>query len=199
MISTNVAKNRRTLIKIELLDIHERPIGSVEGNVISGGITIDGSSILRRVANLTFLTTDDNYQILETSNSISISKKIKIKIGEKDLDDYFSPIKWTSMGVFVLTGFSSVASTSAHQITISAKDKMALHNGDVAGKVKYGVRVDSEFVSPEILNLYSKAAEIFDFLTEEESGDSPEFEELNKTLKEIYNVYKDIYINKLLE
>ena len=76
---------KHTQVQIELLDLQERPIGRLEGEVISGGISVDGDSAIRRTLNMVFLTTDNNYKILETSNPLSLNKKIKVYIGIKDL------------------------------------------------------------------------------------------------------------------
>lgn len=80
------AKIRKTLIKIDVLDWNtERKINSLEGSVISGSLTIDGSSSVRRTANLTVSLDDNNYKLTDLQNILSLNKKIAITIGVQDL------------------------------------------------------------------------------------------------------------------
>ena len=63
----------------------ERKINSLEGSVISGSLTVDGNSSVRRTANLTVSLDDRNYKLTDLQNVLSLNKKIAITIGIQDL------------------------------------------------------------------------------------------------------------------
>lgn len=168
----NIKKSTITRVVVELLDFNERMIEAVEGDVISLNIPVDGNSVVRRVATLTFATTDKNYKVLETSNPLSISKKIRVKIGEKDLGSPNSEIVWTNMGVFVMQSCSITAAVNSQQISITAQDKMCLHNGEVAGKVEYGTRFDVEHSDPRYVNFITQLKNQYTILTSAPTADT---------------------------
>lgn len=158
---------KKTIVAVELLDINERPINRIEGDIISGSISIDGDSTIRRTASLVFMTTDKNYKILETSNLLAINKKIKIFIGVQDLTDQsMKEPYWFKLGVYVMSKCTSSASIQGQQINITAQDKMCLHNGDIAGKLEYTTRLDSEVITPDyyqnIVNIQNSYKKIED-------------------------------------
>lgn len=173
-IDASLSTVKHTLVQIELLDLQERPISRVEGEVISGGISVDGDSPIRRTLNMVFLTTDNNYKILETSNPLSLNKKIKVYIGIKDLETKEDkPIVWFKCGTYVMSKCTSSASVAAQQISITAQDKMCLHNGEVAGALEYTTRLDSETISPSyaryIENLQNACKELQEDLEHKEN------------------------------
>lgn len=139
-------------VSIELLDINERAISRIDGEVINGNISIDGDSIVRRVCNLTFVTTDENYKILETHNPLAINKKIKITITVTDLEDASNPTEEFDCGIYIMTKCTSMASATQQQITITGQDKMCLHNGEIGGSIEYVTRFDGEVVGSRFIN-----------------------------------------------
>lgn len=148
-IEASLASVKHTVVIVELLDLQERPIGRVEGDIISGSVSIDGDSPTRRTLNMVFMTNDDNYKILETSNELSLNKKVKVYIGVTDIQtkEEKDPV-WFKIGTYVLSKCTSSASVSAQQINITAQDKMCLHNGEIAGALEYTTRLDSETITP---------------------------------------------------
>lgn len=186
-IDASLSTVKHTLVQIELLDLQERPISRVEGEVISGGISVDGDSPIRRTLNMVFLTTDNNYKILETSNPLSLNKKVKVYIGIKDLETKEDkPIVWFKCGTYVMSKCTSSASVAAQQISITAQDKMCLHNGEVAGALEYTTRLDSETISPSyaryIENLQNACKELQEDLEHKENY----LEEIESNLTTIY-------------
>ena len=160
---TNLSHIKRTQVKIELLNLQERAIGSLEGEVINGNISVNGDSAVRRTLNLVFTTTDKNYKILETHNDLSLNKKIKVYIGITDLrtsNSVKEPL-WNKMGTYVMSKCTSTANVNSQQINISAQDKMCLHNGSVAGKIEYTTRLDSETIAPSYKNYISNIKEAY--------------------------------------
>lgn len=186
-IDASLSTVKHTLVQIELLDLQERPIGRVEGEVISGGISVDGDSPIRRTLNMVFLTTDNNYKILETSNPLSLNKKIKVYIGIKDLETKEDkPIVWFKCGTYVMSKCTSSASVAAQQISITAQDKMCLHNGEVAGALEYTTRLDSETISPSYARYIENLQNVYKKLQEDLEHKENYLEEIESNLTIIY-------------
>ena len=120
--------------KIVALTWEEDPIAEVSGKIVSGSISVDGSSAVRRTCNLT-LTTD------MLSNSVDISNidwclktKFYVYIGLKNyVNKEYDDIIWFPQGMFILTSLSQSVNTQGYTISLSGKDKMCLLNGDVSG------------------------------------------------------------------
>ena len=68
-------------IRITLLSWNEDPIKTIEGQVINGSLTIDGSSSVRRAGNLTFFAEERTNDLTEIDQDLSINRKIKIEKG----------------------------------------------------------------------------------------------------------------------
>ena len=185
-IPASLSNVKQTNIILELLDINERPIGRVEGEVISGSISIDGDSAVRRTLNLNFLTTDKNYKILETSNSISINKKIKVYVKIKDLDNYKENKEEFCCGTYVMSKCSSSASIQGQQITVTAQDKMCLHNGEIAGALEYTTRIDSEYITPSYNNYITNLQNTYNSLVSDLNNKSIYITTILSNLNSIY-------------
>ena len=135
--------HREVYCRVIALNWNEDPVAEVTSNVVSGSITVDGSSTVRRTANLSMVTGD-----LKVDTIIwRVQTKIKILVGLrnylKDLPqdeiterykDY-DEIIWFPQGTFVITSFNSSFNTQGYTINISAKDKMCLLNGDISGNL----------------------------------------------------------------
>ena len=70
------------LVKITVLTWKdERPLQEIQGHVISGELSIDKSSAVRRSGSLTVYVDETNGDVLNINNIISINKKVNIEIG----------------------------------------------------------------------------------------------------------------------
>lgn len=70
-------KVRNLYSKIYLMNFQEEELGEIQGRVIDGSISVDGSSAVRRTLNLTML-------LDEETKLINYAKKIKVLIGIKN-------------------------------------------------------------------------------------------------------------------
>ncbi len=152
-----LARARETFVKIDLLNLQERTVGSLEGKVSNGSISIDGTSSTRRTLSLTFIADSENYKILETSNPISLNKKIRVKIGIKNFDVIGHPISWFNVGIFVMKSPTISLSNQGATIQLQASDKMCLHNGEVGGQINASTKVGVEIVTDKYNALITQA------------------------------------------
>ena len=139
-------------VRITLLNWEDTPIKSKEGQIqtlqgitTGGSINLNGDSSVRRTASLTLVAFDDNVNITNVDNSISMNKRIKLEIGltnpyfgVANEDDIWYEINdqdiiWFKMGIFIITNASVTRSANSWQISVNLKDKMVLLNGEVAG------------------------------------------------------------------
>lgn len=139
-------------VRITLLDWEDAPLTSAEGQTqtlqgitTGGSINLNGDSSVRRTASLTLVAFDDNVNITDVDNNISMNKRIKLEIGltnpyfgianEGDIWHEINDqsIVWFKMGIFIITNASVTRSANSWQISVNLKDKMVLLNGEVAG------------------------------------------------------------------
>lgn len=118
--------------KIISLNIDEDPIAEITGNVVSGNINVDGSSVVRRTCTLNIVT--NIVRINEVDWALRTKFKVLIGINNV-IDPKYDDIIWMQQGTFVITSFSSTFNGQGYTINISGKDKMSLLNGDVSGQL----------------------------------------------------------------
>lgn len=126
---------KEQFVKIIVLDFLENPITEIQGKVTSGSINLNGSSAVRRTANLSMVADDANNDIRSVNNLLSINKKIKLEIGFTNMtSDYQQyPIIWFPLGIYVIITPSIVHNNTGINISLQLKDKMCLLNGDCGG------------------------------------------------------------------
>lgn len=127
--------NKFYWVRIDVLDMEERTIESIAGRVLPGStITIDGSSSVRRTCSITFIAEEEDNDLTNVENLLSVNKKIKIMVGiENHISDYYNNIIWFPQGIFVIVQPSISHSTGGCTINLSCKDKMCLLNGECGG------------------------------------------------------------------
>lgn len=144
-------KLKESFIRIVILNWKENPIEEIQGKAQSGTLNINGNSSIRRTCNLTVLIDNNNYNITNIKNSLSINKKIKLEIGIKNNTNSYKEydIIWFPLGIYVISS-ASISSSVGSNITASLqlKDKMCLLNGDSGGTLPASVT----FSSYDILN-----------------------------------------------
>lgn len=130
---------KEQFIKIIILDWEEIPIAEIQGYITGGSLTLDGNSAIRRQGNVTFVTENDYYKVLDINNLISINKKIRIEVGFKNILKNSYPqykdfdIFWIPQGVYVIITPTITNNNSGLQISLTVKDKMCLLNGECGG------------------------------------------------------------------
>lgn len=134
--------NKTYQVKINVLDLEEAPVESIEGKVLPGStITIDGNSSVRRTCSITFLAEDVVNDLTDIDNLLSVNKKVEILVGiENNVDRVnYDDIIWFPQGIYVIIQPSISQNASGCTITLSCKDKMCLLNGERGGNLPTSV------------------------------------------------------------
>lgn len=127
--------------KITLLNWSEQPLQEIQGKIVSGNISINGDSSVRRTANLETFVEEDSYDYSVINSLFSLNKKITLEIGIKNTTNEYSdyPIIWFPQGLFVIMGLSLNHSMQGTTINLDLKDKMVLLNGECGGQLPAAV------------------------------------------------------------
>ena len=129
-------RNKEQLIKITILDWkNESPLEEITGSVIDGNISIDGSSAMRRTANISLLLNDYDYNLEDINNIISINKKVEIMIGFVNNTNKYTnyPVLWFPQGIYLIISASITHDLNGIKASLTLHDKMALLNGECGG------------------------------------------------------------------
>ena len=138
--------------KIILLSFDEKPIREIQGNITAGSLSVNGSSSVRRTISLTILANENNSDIENIDNEISINKKVKVFVGYNNpLKSYqqYGDIIWFPCGLFVLSSASIARSTSGWTISISGKDKMCLLDGTAGGTFPGSITFHESYIQKD--------------------------------------------------
>lgn len=139
--------NQKRYARITLLNWMEEPLKEIQGEIVTGTLSKDGSSSIRRTCTLTTAVNASSYTVEDTEMDFSLNKKIFLEIGienkTKEYPEY--PILWFPQGIFFIKSFAcNSSSSSAVNISLTLNDKMAMLNGDVGGKFPSTVILDEE-------------------------------------------------------
>lgn len=169
------------VVRIELLDWQENPVSEIQGKILSGGVNVDGSSGMRRTANLSFVVDNNETNLFNTRSIISPNKKIALSLGVKNNTDKYQeyPIIWHPLGVYIISR-PSVSYTEQITISIQLMDKMCLLNGECGGK----------FTNPTVLDTKDTLDEKGEWVTKK----TP----LYQLILEMVNHVGEIPINKII-
>ena len=132
---------REQVVKLTLLNWNEEPIRDIQGLVTGGSLNIDGSSSMRRTANISLVVADNTAAYDDLDNLFSINKKIYLEIGFFNTTNYYNdyPIIWFPQGLFIIDSMSLSHDTNSSSISLSLKDKMCLLNGQCGGMLPASV------------------------------------------------------------
>lgn len=128
-------------IKITVLDWNENPLQDITGKATGGSINIDGSSAIRRTANLSLFLPDIENNVTNPNHLLSINKKVSVAIGIDNITDKYLEYEqlWFPMGVYVIIQPSISHTSGGITISLQLKDKMCLLNGECGGTLPASV------------------------------------------------------------
>lgn len=123
---------REIYVKIISLTQEEYPLDEIQGRATGGSINLDGDSAVRRTCSITLVA--DNLELRDYY--WGLKNKFKLEIGMKNfINKNYPDIIWFPQGIYLITSFNTSQNTTGYTISISGKDKMALLNGEITGKI----------------------------------------------------------------
>lgn len=129
--------------KITVLSfVDEKPLREIQGIATAGSIAVNGQAALRRTISLTVSGIENENDINNIENIISINKKVKIEVGlENPFEDYknYGDIIWFPLGTYVINQATTSTTASSANISISGKDKMCMLDGTCGGTLPSAV------------------------------------------------------------
>lgn len=129
--------------KITVLSfVDEKPLREIQGIATAGSVTVNGQAALRRTISLTVSGIENENDINNIENIISINKKVKIEVGlENPFEDYknYGDIIWFPIGTYVINQATTSTTASSANISISGKDKMCMLDGTCGGTLPSAV------------------------------------------------------------
>ena len=139
--SFDKTKLKQQFVKLIVLSFDEKPIAEIQGKVLSGNLSLDGSSAMRRTGNISLVADEYENDLTDTKHLLSINKKIEILIGfTNTTDDYVNfPILWFPQGTFVIITPNISHGMNGINISLTLHDKMALLNGECGGTLPASV------------------------------------------------------------
>lgn len=126
---------KKKFIKVILLDFNETNVlGLLQGKMLSGNVNKDGSSAIRRTTNFTLALEETDLDLQNIDNYISMNKKFLLEVGYYNfVNDDYPEIVWFPQGLYVISSANSAHDLGTINISITAKDKMCLLNGEAGG------------------------------------------------------------------
>lgn len=143
--------NKTIYSKIIVLDWQEKEIEHIEGRTISGSISCNGDSTVRRTANLSIKIFNEDELYQNPESLFSINKKVYLEIGLRNNllhlgEDYYPeyPIIWFPFGTYIIQSYSLSHDTSnGVTLNLSLGDKMCLLNGEAGGVIPASTNFES--------------------------------------------------------
>lgn len=129
---TSNQTNRNLSIKIDLLDFDYFIIDNLEGYILSGDISINANSNIRRTCNITFVVKDSSFNI-EAGGKIWLDKLVQISCGIEDSKS--GEIAWNNMGIFLINQPSYNYDAETKTMKIQGVDLMARLTGLRSGVI----------------------------------------------------------------
>ena len=161
--------NQKRYAKLTLLNWKEEPLKEIQGEIVSGFLSKDGSSAVRVTGNLTTAVDAGSYSVEDANMDFAINKKIFIEVGirndTKQYKDY--PILWFPQGVFFIKSFAcNSSSTTALNISLTINDKMSMLNGDAGGTFPSTIILDEQDTQTETGEYATEKVLIYNIIQE---------------------------------
>lgn len=127
-------KSRTLHIKINLLNFSYQTVDSLEGLAVSGNITIDAQSDLRRSCQVTLAVKDSTFDV-SSGGKIFLDRYIQIFIGIEEMRT--NEIVWFNKGIYLINAPSYTYEADSHTLSFEGLDLMSkmtgMRNGYLTG------------------------------------------------------------------
>lgn len=128
-----MAQEKRCLIKVEILNKDMTIINNIEGDVLSGNITIDAESDIRRTCNLSIHITSADYYPTENSQMF-LNKYIRVFIGIQINSS--DEIEWVNMGIYAYSTLGYNYDSENNNLNLAGVDLMSELTGARDGNIE---------------------------------------------------------------
>lgn len=156
--------------KITVLSfVDEKPLHEIQGIATAGSVTVNGQAALRRTISLTVSGIENENDINNIENIISINKKVKIEVGlENPFEDYknYGDIIWFPLGTYVINQATTSTTASSANISISGKDKMCMLDGTCGGTLPSAVTFHETQYEDDNGDIFIEQVPIFTIIKE---------------------------------
>lgn len=156
--------------KITVLSfVDEKPLREIQGIATAGSVTVNGQAALRRTISLTVSGIENENDINNIENIISINKKVKIEVGLENLfEDYknYGDIIWFPLGTYVINQATTSTTASSANISISGKDKMCMLDGTCGGTLPSAVTFHETQYEDDNGDIFIEQVPIFTIIKE---------------------------------
>lgn len=149
--------------------VDEKPLREIQGIATAGSVTVNGEASLRRTISLTVSSIEDENDITNIKNIISMNKKVKVEIGlENPFREYadYGEIIWFPIGTYVINQATTSISASSANISISGKDKMCMLDGTCGGTLPSSVTFHESQYEDENGDIRTEDVPIFTIIKE---------------------------------
>ena len=133
----NKEKLKQQYVKLNVLTKDEKSIQQIQGRVLGGSFSFDGSSSMRRTGNLSMIMKEED----KSFELLQMNKKIEVLIGFLNTTEEYTQysILWFPMGIYVIISLNISHDENGINISLGLHDKMALLNGECGGKLPASV------------------------------------------------------------
>ena len=184
-------------IKLELLNFQYQTVDTLEGNCLSGAITIDANADIRRTGTLSLIVTDSSFEV-ESGSKIWLDKYIRVFVGTDSIRT--GQTEYINCGMFIIDAPNYQYDASTNTLNLSLVDLMAkltgMRNGYLPGVpvvLKAGENIRKAIIDTLALGGFTK------YIVEEAPSPStiPNDLEFNQgsTVYEVLSGLRDIYPN----
>ena len=119
-------------LKIEVLDQDKKVIGTIHG-VVSGSMSINGESDIRRTANFVVQPTLTEHLKLTETSLLWLNKDLRMSVGLYDIQT--KQYQYYPLGCYVYTDTSGTYDATSNQLTINCADFMKKLDGTKNGQL----------------------------------------------------------------
>ena len=138
-------KSIQTLhVKIDILDINDNKVDTLDGVFLNGNITISNNDIVRRTINMDFFTT--NKTKIKEGSCLWIDRRIQPYIG---IEHSSKKIEWFNLGIYVISNPTETESANGFTVSIQGYDKMYNYHNNFM----YTTRIDANTPIHEAIRL----------------------------------------------
>lgn len=120
-------------IRLELLNFQYQTVDSIEGICISGNISINANSDIRRTGSIVLVINNSSFEV-ESGSKIWLDKYIRVWVGISSL--YTGEIEWTNCGLYIIDAPNYQYDIETNTLTLSLLDLMAKLTGIRNGYLK---------------------------------------------------------------